>query len=448
MCSGVRIVAIAAWLSVALDTVPVAAQVQNIPDQDIWTTSVYSYAPGGGGPGGGLADGYLKVGGWGDLYYSLMQFDLTGLPKHAPKAKLQLYTLSAGGGTPTTLYLYQITQYWNWQTQGTGSDRLRLWWADQPSAVLHNSTPLPAPTVGAYYYIDITDLYNAWQSGTTTNYGIELRPSSNNNNFDFFASSRYPTPEWQPTIVFSLTCEYQIDCDFIQKHEGLLWTAYIPTNAGVPREASGVTISMGVDLGSGIISRKELEEVFNNNTNDPTYIALSHVLDKRAVQAEQALARLKNPMVPACVENSPYDSRCVFSTLTISLDQAQMLFDDAEGKKLDFLVPAWANFTKAHYPASAYKTFNALPPEAQTVLFDLTYAGLLYTRDPSAQTKKKNPSLATFIMQSKRFWYDMIGNLWSDAVSDLNVLATMDPDHRTRIADDAALLQTMATRLQ
>ena len=33
-------------------------------DQDIWTTNTFSYAPGGGGPGGGLADDVLKVGGW------------------------------------------------------------------------------------------------------------------------------------------------------------------------------------------------------------------------------------------------------------------------------------------------------------------------------------------------------------------------------------------------
>lgn len=165
----------AVWIacfSITFGTAPVVGQTYSPPDQDIWTTSVYSFAPGGGGPGGGLADQYLKVGGWGDLYYSLLQFDLTGLPKTAPNVKLRLYNINANGGTPTTLYLYQITQYWNWQTQGTGSDRLRLWWVDQPSAVLYNPNPLPAPAIGSYYYIDITDLYNGWQNGTIPNYGI------------------------------------------------------------------------------------------------------------------------------------------------------------------------------------------------------------------------------------------------------------------------------------
>jgi uncharacterized protein YecT (DUF1311 family) len=41
----------------------------------IWSTSAYSYAGDGGGPGGGLADDRLRVGGWGDVYVSLIKFD-------------------------------------------------------------------------------------------------------------------------------------------------------------------------------------------------------------------------------------------------------------------------------------------------------------------------------------------------------------------------------------
>jgi hypothetical protein len=66
------IVAVAMTAFVALWSAPVTGQIFTPPEQDIWTTSVYSYAPGGAGPGGGLADDVLKVGGWGDLYYSLL----------------------------------------------------------------------------------------------------------------------------------------------------------------------------------------------------------------------------------------------------------------------------------------------------------------------------------------------------------------------------------------
>lgn len=173
------------------------------PVQDIWTTSVYSYAPGGGGPGGGLADEYLKVGGYADLYYSLLQFSLSGLPQAATNVQLLLYNLDSNGGTPTDLYLFKITQSWNWTSQGTGRDRLRLWWADQPAAILYRSTPIPAPRVNSPFNIDITDLYNSWRSGSTPNYGIELRPVSNNNNFDVFGSSRNPKSALRPALVIT-----------------------------------------------------------------------------------------------------------------------------------------------------------------------------------------------------------------------------------------------------
>ena len=76
----------------------------------------------------------LRVGGWGDLYYALLEFDLTGLPSNPSSAVLYLYCGSqSGGGTP--MYLDRVTQAWDWRTSGTGRDRLRLWWADRPQTV-------------------------------------------------------------------------------------------------------------------------------------------------------------------------------------------------------------------------------------------------------------------------------------------------------------------------
>jgi hypothetical protein len=55
--------------------------VELTPSMDIWTTSVFSYDPDThfDGIGGGLNDDRLIVGGWGDWYYSLLQFDLSGI---------------------------------------------------------------------------------------------------------------------------------------------------------------------------------------------------------------------------------------------------------------------------------------------------------------------------------------------------------------------------------
>jgi hypothetical protein len=166
--------------------------------QDIWTTSVYSYKPTGGVPGGGLANAELRVGGWGDNYYSLVKFNLAGLPATASSATLRLFDMGSNGGSPTAMNMYRITSQWDWKNSGTGSDRERLWWADRPS-VAGPAAPLPAPKVGSYYKVDVTNLYNGWQSGTL-NEGVQFRPTNINNNFNVFGSSRASDPAMRPVL--------------------------------------------------------------------------------------------------------------------------------------------------------------------------------------------------------------------------------------------------------
>ena len=169
--------------------------------KDIWTTSVYSYANcSGPRPGGGLYNEELRVGGWGDWYCSLLQFDLTGLPQHATSATLQLYCYSTNNGTPTPMYLDRITQpWWTWQTSGHGCYKERLWWVDKPPTVQYPGTLL-APVAGQWYPVDITALYNDWQSDPSQNYGLQLRPVFNSNTFNYFYSSRHIDATLRPKI--------------------------------------------------------------------------------------------------------------------------------------------------------------------------------------------------------------------------------------------------------
>jgi YD repeat-containing protein len=182
---------------------PLVLQPGPVDGKDIWTTSSFSYADcSTPHPGGGKNDERLRVGGWGDLYYSLVQFDLTVLPTNATSAVLYFYCFNlSGGGTP--LYLDRITSSWNWRTQGTGCDRLRLWWVDKPSTVQWVGGQIPTPTLGQWYAVDITTLYNAWQNSTYPNYGLQFRPVLNStNNFDEFYSSDYTgNPNLRPKLV-------------------------------------------------------------------------------------------------------------------------------------------------------------------------------------------------------------------------------------------------------
>jgi List-Bact-rpt repeat protein/glucodextranase-like protein len=175
-----------------------------VDSQDIWTTSVYSYASGGSTPGGGEDNELLRVGGWGDLYYSLLLFDLSGLPRNPQSAVLYLYCINkSGGGTP--MYLDRVSEAWNWKTSGTGRDRSRLWWANRPTTTQWIATEITAPVPGAWYAIDVTDLFKAWKNGTQQNFGLQLRPKLNtNNNFNEFYSADYAVdPTKRPKLVIT-----------------------------------------------------------------------------------------------------------------------------------------------------------------------------------------------------------------------------------------------------
>jgi len=161
--------------------------------KDIWSTSVYSYAPGGGGPGGGKENDYLRVGGYGDQYVTLIQFSLSK-ENCAKSVSLQLYN-SADGASPTPMYLYVITAPWSW-AHGD-----RLWWRDLPASRPWNNRLIPAPDINAWLSIDLTDIAKAWCTGDLPNYGVMLRPVQNNNNYDHFASTRAADESLRPRLV-------------------------------------------------------------------------------------------------------------------------------------------------------------------------------------------------------------------------------------------------------
>lgn len=91
----------------------------------------------------------------------------------------------------------------NQDWQGTPASKVPARrWADRPQASLWSTGALPAPQVGQWYSIDITELYNAWQAGTYPNYGVQLRPVSTNNNWAHFCSANYSVdPLLRPRLI-------------------------------------------------------------------------------------------------------------------------------------------------------------------------------------------------------------------------------------------------------
>jgi Restriction endonuclease/TIR domain len=162
---------------------------------DVWTTSVYSFAPGGGGPGGGRDDDELKVGGWGDWYFSLIQFRLPQLQAHPNFAAIALYS-KEGEGASVPLALDRLISNWSF-TKGE-----RLWWKDRPGQRAISTDPLPAPKRNMWYIVELTDVVREWLENKSENYGIQLRPTHNFGSFAVFVSSDAADKTKIPRLIF------------------------------------------------------------------------------------------------------------------------------------------------------------------------------------------------------------------------------------------------------
>jgi hypothetical protein len=177
------------------DATVVRADAASLRWKDVWTTSVYSFAPGGGGPGGGRDDDELKVGGWGDWYFSLIQFDLPPTQRRPRLAAIVLYSQPSEGAS-VGLEVDRIIQRWDFPKGD------RLWWKDRPGVRAVTTESLPAPRRQQWYVIDLSALVQEWFDGKSSNYGIQIRPVSNFGSFVAFTSSDASDKSKSPRLVF------------------------------------------------------------------------------------------------------------------------------------------------------------------------------------------------------------------------------------------------------
>ncbi|MBI5017187.1 MAG: choice-of-anchor D domain-containing protein [Deltaproteobacteria bacterium] len=158
---------------------------------DVWITSVYY--------DGGQDDAGLIIGGWGDYYYALLRFDLSSLPATASSAKIRLYSIDSGA-TRTPMYMDIVTSEWDETTK----------WANGPT--YQNLSIIPAPADIGWYEIDVSALYLQWKSAQLQNFGIQLRPTSINHQFNYFNSSdSADDPPLRPQLVVATDAVPRLD---------------------------------------------------------------------------------------------------------------------------------------------------------------------------------------------------------------------------------------------
>jgi Ca2+-binding RTX toxin-like protein len=140
--------------------------------QDLWITDVFSYDD-----NFGVDDGFLKVGGWGDNYNSLLRFDLSTMPTHATSATLRLYNTAYSDYAPTGVLVDELHTTWD-ENYG---------WHDYALNAT-NIGSVGTPALG-WIDIDLTSAVNDWLLNPSSNFGIQLRPADNWHTMDYFVSS-------------------------------------------------------------------------------------------------------------------------------------------------------------------------------------------------------------------------------------------------------------------
>lgn len=145
----------------------------------------------------GLDTALLSVGGsrgHGGSNGSLLRFDTNGMPGEASYAGIELYftgTNFAGDTTRAAVSMVLGAVLGNWNETSL--------WGDIENYAFESI--LPAPGVAGWYRIEITDLYNAWQSGALANNGIALLPVEWNTPASRFHSSDHFDASVRPRLV-------------------------------------------------------------------------------------------------------------------------------------------------------------------------------------------------------------------------------------------------------
>jgi murein DD-endopeptidase MepM/ murein hydrolase activator NlpD len=135
----------------------------------------------------------LITGGWGDMYITLIKFNISNLPAIATGDKVSIFLYNKNPGfvtQPTAVNMgLSATNFNDTHTWNNGVS----WYTSTIRQV--NVNPY-----SQYTEFDITDYYNYWKNGTANN-GIVLVPLNTSNYFNHFQSASVNTPAGQKPIL-------------------------------------------------------------------------------------------------------------------------------------------------------------------------------------------------------------------------------------------------------
>lgn len=137
----------------------------------------------------GVDNTYLRVGGWGDYYDTLIKFEgaAQSVPGTFKRGELWFYRFNTT--RPTDMEAWLLTTRWG-----------EMPW-DHANLMGYYLGVYPGPTIGAGWYgLDVTSSVNYWRINPQLNYGWFFGPTDNDNQFDEFYSSDSTSGSLRPEL--------------------------------------------------------------------------------------------------------------------------------------------------------------------------------------------------------------------------------------------------------
>lgn len=146
-----------------------------------------------------LCHGYDGVGGHIGYFYTLVRWNISGLPSDITidSATMELYCFEVEGSPNGTPYYYIVIEDWD---EGT------VTWDSAPDFDSNIQTSSSWPDAGSWHYIDVTEFVQNWYNGSYTNYGIYgVTQGTSDNGYPKYHSKEYSGSGYHPKLTVEFT---------------------------------------------------------------------------------------------------------------------------------------------------------------------------------------------------------------------------------------------------
>lgn len=220
----------------------------------------------------------LKLGGWGDHYYSFLGFDVSQVPATAEiiSANVGLYHKKTSGSENYGVY-ERVTEDW---------DEYGINLSNHPSSINFGFEASLVEVKEYWWVSDVTQVVKGWHNQTYENYGLRLYGQRNSSDAgrQFYSSDYLEDPSLRPYLEITYTLpeeEEEVDPLILQYAPKLAFHEeedYMPMSTTDFIEASALWTKEGIDtqlLSAEDLTTEAFEIMVDESDTSELYLAFS-----------------------------------------------------------------------------------------------------------------------------------------------------------------------------